>query len=33
MRTKINGELKNEIDNVCLKKGTPRIKIKKKENC
>ena len=30
---KINGELKNEIDNVCLKKGTPRIKIKKKENC
>jgi len=26
---KINGELKNEIDNICLKKGTPRIKIKK----
>lgn len=26
---KINGILKNEIDNVCLKKGTPRIKIKK----
>ena len=26
---KINGVLKGEIDNVCLKKGTPRIKIKK----
>jgi capsular polysaccharide biosynthesis protein len=27
---KINNFLKKEIDNVCLKKGTPRIKIKKK---
>ena len=27
---KINGELKSEIENICLKKGTPRIKIKKK---
>ncbi|WP_415295123.1 glycosyltransferase family 61 protein [Candidatus Pelagibacter sp. Uisw_113] len=26
---KINGILKNEIDNACLKKGTPRIKVKK----
>tara|TARA_B100000795_G_scaffold138512_1_gene103508 strand:+ start:382 stop:1476 length:1095 start_codon:yes stop_codon:yes gene_type:complete len=26
---KINGILKSEIDNVCLRKGTPRIKIKK----
>ena len=26
---KINGEFKNELENVCLKKGTPRIKIKK----
>ena len=26
---KINGILKKEVDNVCLKKGTPRIKIKK----
>ena len=27
---KINGILKEEVDNVCLKKGTPRIKVKKK---
>tara|TARA_B110000037_G_scaffold34737_1_gene42293 strand:+ start:384 stop:1478 length:1095 start_codon:yes stop_codon:yes gene_type:complete len=26
---KINGILKDEMDNICLKKGTPRIKIKK----
>ena len=27
---KINSHVKKEIDNICLKKGTPRIKIKKK---
>ena len=29
---KVNGELKREIDNICLKKGTPRFKKSKKGN-